>query len=149
MIKDFKLESTKEKEVTLDKYKGKKLALFYYPKDDTKGCTIEAIGFRDLYGEFLMEDTEVVGMSRDGIKSHKNFIEKYDLNMELISDKSRTFAEDNDLLAPGKMFGKDVLKTKRTSFLFDENSNLIKRFDNVDPETHPMEVLEYIRNLDK
>lgn len=144
---NFKLDSSDEKEVTLEKYKGKKLVLYYYPKNNTSGCTMESEGFRDLYDEFKKLNTEVVGMSRDGVKSHNNFKEKYNLPFEIISDKNRDFAEKNNLLEPGKMYGKDVIKTIRTTFMFDENGEMIKEFRDVDPKTHPQEVLDYIKSL--
>lgn len=144
----FKLNSDLREEVSLEDFKGKKLVLYFYPKDNTKGCTIEAEGFRDLYEEFQKYNTEIVGLSRDTVRTHKNFKEKYNLPFELLSDPQREILGQYGLLKPGKMYGKDVIKTERSTFLFDENSNLIKEFRDVKPADHPEEVIEYIKSLD-
>lgn len=146
---NFNLDSNKRDNVTLDDFKGKYLVLYFYPKNYTKGCTIEAEGFRDLYDEFKKLGAEVVGVSRDGKRSHKNFSKKYDLPFEILSDKDRKLAERYGLLSPGKMYGKDVIKSERATFVFDEDSNMIKEFRNVKPENHPEEVLEFIASLDE
>lgn len=142
---DFKLDSTNG-ELSLLDFKGKYLVLYFYPKDNTSGCTTEAIGFRDLYSEFQKLGAEVVGISKDTVASHKKFKEKFELPFGLLSDKNRTVHEEFNVLKPGKMYGKDVIRTIRSTFIFDRDGNLIKEFRDVKAKDHPMEVLEYLKN---
>ncbi|WP_138158987.1 peroxiredoxin [Peptoniphilus catoniae] len=147
MKTDFKLQSTDGTEKTLESYKGKYLVLYFYPKDNTSVCTIEANGFADLYDEFKNLDAEIVGISKDTIGSHIKFKEKQNLPFELLSDPEREVHENYEVLKPAKMYGKDVIKTIRSTFVFDKDSNLIKEFRKVDGKTHPKEVLEYLKSL--
>lgn len=144
---NFELNSNQREGVSLENYKGKKLVLYFYPKNNTPGCTTEAIEFGELYEEFKKLDVEVVGLSRDGVKSHRNFIEKHNLPFELLSDPDREILGKYGLLREGKMYGKDVIKTERATFVFDEDSNLIKEFREVKAAGHAQEVLDYIKNL--
>ncbi len=143
----FELDSSQREGVKLESYKGKKLVLYFYPKNNTPGCTMEAIEFGELYDEFKKLDVEVVGISRDGVKSHQNFIEKHSLPFELLSDKDREISGQYGLLSQTKMYGKDAIKTERATFIFDEDSNMIKEFRNVKPSGHAKEVLEYLKSL--
>lgn len=145
---DFKLLSNKRDEVSLDDFKGKKLVLYFYPKDNTSGCSVQAQEFGELYEEFNKLGVEIVGVSRDGVKSHNNFTEKYNIPYELLVDKDRLVAEQYGILKSGKMYGKDVIKTIRSTFIFDENSNLIKEYRDIKPAGHAREVLDYIKSLD-
>ncbi len=144
---NFNLNSSQREEVSLDNYKGKKLVLYFYPKNNTPGCTMEAIEFGELYEEFKNLGAEVVGISRDGVKSHQNFTKKHELPFELLSDKDREISGQYGLLTPTKMYGKDAIKTERATFIFDENSNMIKEFRDVKPQGHAQEVLDYLKSL--
>lgn len=144
---NFNLASNRRDKVSLESFKGKKLVLYFYPKDNTSGCTTEAIEFSELYDEFKKAGAEVVGISRDSVKSHNNFTEKYDLPFELLVDKDRELANQYGILKNAKMYGKDVIKTLRSTFVFDEDSNLIKEFIDVKAPGHAAEVLEYIKSL--
>lgn len=144
---NFNLDSSKRENVSLEDFKGKYLVLYFYPKNYTSGCTLEAEEFRDLYDKFKEAGAEVVGISRDGVKSHQNFSKKYDLPFEILSDKDRKLADQYGLLKPAKMYGKDVIKTERATFVFDKDSNMIKEFRDVKPAGHAEEVLEYIKSL--
>lgn len=146
---DFKLNSNKRENVTLEDYKGKKLVLYVYPKDNTPGCTIEAQEFAEKYDEFKALNTEVLGLSKDTVKSHENFSKKYNLPFELLSDPDREILEQYDLIKLKKMYGKEVRGTVRSTFIFDEESNLIKEYRDVKAEGHAEEVLEFLRSLDK
>lgn len=128
-----------------DKYLGKNLVLYVYPKDNTKGCSLEAQEFTRLFDDFLKEDTIVVGISKDSQGSHEKFTNKYELKQELLSDPDRDILRKLDVVKPGKMFGKDVLKTERSTFVFDKKGNLVKEFRKVKPEENPEEVLAYVR----
>lgn len=144
---NFNLNSSQREEVSLDNYKGKKLVLYFYPKNNTPGCTMEAIEFGELYDEFKNLGVEVVGISRDGVRSHQNFTKKHELPFELLSDKDREISGQYGLLTPTKMYGRDAIKTERATFIFDENSNMIKEFRDVKPAGHAKEVLDYLKSL--
>ncbi|CDZ74986.1 Peroxiredoxin family [Peptoniphilus sp. ING2-D1G] len=147
MNTDFILESTDGTKKSLMDFKGKNLVLYFYPKDNTSVCTLEANGFAELYDEFQRYDTEVVGISKDTIKSHLKFKEKQNLPFELLSDLDRKVHENFKVLKNGKMYGKDVIKTIRSTFVFDKDSNLIKEFRAVDGKKNPQEVLDFIKTL--
>lgn len=142
---DFKLDSTKG-ELSLKDFEGKTLVLYFYPKDNTSGCTVEAEGFRDLYDEFKKLGAEVVGISKDTVKSHIKFKEKLNLPFELLTDPEREVHREFDVLKAGKMYGKDVIRTIRSTFIFDKEGKLVKEFRDVKAKTHPEEVLEYLKN---
>lgn len=129
-----------------DKYKGKNLVVYIYPKDNTSGCTIEADGFSEIYDEFQKLNTEVVGISKDIEKTHENFRKKQGLKQELISDPERIFLNNFGCVYKGKMFGKEVTKTERSTFVFDKDMNLVKEFRKVKPDENPQEVLDYVRD---
>lgn len=142
---DFKLDSTNG-ELSLKDFEGKTLVLYFYPKDNTSGCTVEAEGFRDLYDEFKKLGAEVVGISKDTVKSHIKFKEKLNLPFELLADPEREVHREFDVLKAGKMYGKDVIRTIRSTFIFDKEGKLVKEFRDVKAKTHPEEVLEYLKN---
>ena len=146
---DFKLNSNKRDGVTLEDFKGKKLVLYFYPKDNTSGCTLEAQEFAEHYEEFKALGAEVVGLSKDTVRTHENFAKKYELPFELLSDPDRVVLEQYDLIKLKKMYGKEVRGTVRSTFIFDENSNLIKEFRDVKAAGHAEEVLEYLKGLEK
>ncbi|MDO5715097.1 MAG: peroxiredoxin [Tissierellia bacterium] len=145
METDFKLESTNGKEVSLEDFKGKPLVLYFYPKDYTKGCTLEAQEFSQLYDQFKDEGVEVVGISKDKIGTHKNFKKKESIPFELLADPQREIHKNYNVLKPAKMYGKDVIKTIRSTFIFDSNMNLIKEYRDVKAPGHAKEVLEFVR----
>ncbi len=147
MNTDFILESTDGTKKSLADFKGKNLVLYFYPKDNTSVCTLEANGFAELYDEFQKYDTEVVGISKDTIKSHLKFKEKQNLPFELLADPDREVHKNFDVLKNGKMYGKDVIKTIRSTFVFDKDSNLIKEFRAVNGKENPQEVLDFIKTL--
>lgn len=144
---DFQLESTSGKVVTLNDYKGEYLVLYFYPKDNTKGCTVEANQFSVLYDKFKASGAEVVGISKDTVKSHLRFKEKENIPFELLADPDRIVHKQYEVLKPAKMYGKDVIKTIRSTFVFDRDGNLIKEYRDVKADGHAEEVLEYINSL--
>lgn len=144
---DFQLESTSGSVKTLEDYKGKILVLYFYPRDNTKGCTIEANEFSEYYDEFKKLNTEVVGISKDTVKSHLRFKEKENIPFELLADPEREIHKEYNVLKPAKMYGKDVIKTIRSTFVFDKDSNLIKEFRDVKSSGHAQEVLEFVKSL--
>lgn len=142
---DFKLKSDSGKEVSLEDFRGKNVVVYFYPKDNTPGWTIEANGFRDLNQEFEKHNTVIIGISRDSTKSHQNFKKKYDLNFILLTDESGDVLEKYEVLKNKKMFGKEVKSIERSTFVFNKFGELVKEFRNVKPGPHPEEVLEYIK----
>lgn len=125
----------------------KPIVLFFYPKDNTPGCTIENRDFASLYNEFTKLGYEVIGISRDSINSHCKFKEKYSLPFLLLADESEEICKMFDVIKNKKMYGKDVRGIERSTFIIDKNKNIIKEWRKVVAENHAKEVLEYISKL--
>lgn len=141
-ICNMKLDSLEDVK-SLDDYKDKNIVLYVYPKDNTSGCTIEAKEFNQLKDEFDKLDTVILGLSRDSIKSHENFRNKYDLEFNLLSDPEEKMLEELDVLKEVK--GRKNLKVVRSTFIFNKDGKLVKEFRNVKAGGHAEEVLEYIK----
>ncbi len=129
----------------LDKYKGKNLIVYFYPKDNTPGCTNEAIGFTEKVEDFNKLDTKIVGISKDSEKSHENFIKKHDLKIELISDPEKIIHEKFDVIKPKKLYGKEYMGTERSTFIFNKEGELIKEYRKVKVKGHVDEVYEFVK----
>jgi len=144
----FRLESTNGEKTSLEGFKGEKnVIIFFYPKDNTPGWITEASEFRDHYKEIIKHNFEVLGISKDSIKSHNKFKEKLNLPFELLSDPNREIHKSYNVLKPKKMFGKEVIGTVRSTFIIDKEGILIKEFRNVKAKGHGEEVLEYIKSM--
>jgi peroxiredoxin Q/BCP len=130
--------------VSLDDLRGKKVVLYFYPKDDTPGCTIEACSFRDNLPDFQGANAEVIGVSRDNTESHQAFRDKYALNFTLASDDTGQVTEDYGVWREKNMYGKTFMGIQRSTFLIDENGNLAKIWPSVSVEGHSKEVLAAI-----
>lgn len=129
---DFKGKNQDGKEISLSDYRGKKLILYFYPKDNTGGCTAEACSLRDSYGEFRDKGCEILGISPDSEKSHTGFIAKHQLPFDLIADSDKTIAGAYGVWAEKKMYGKTYMGILRTTFVIDGNGiieNIIKKVD--------------------
>ncbi len=126
---------------------GKNVVIYFYPKDSTPGCTMESKGFRDHYPDFKKLNTEIIGISRDSIKSHCNFIEKQSLNFPLISDEEESICKLFDVLKEKSMFGKKYVGIVRSTFLIDANGVLRQEWRNVSVIGHVKEVLNCVRDL--
>jgi len=131
---NFKAQCTSGKEVSLDDYKGKNVVLYFYPKDDTPGCTIEAKDFTVQLGIFTDNNTAVLGVSYDDISCHKNFIDKYDLKIQLIADTSKEIAKAYE--SAGEKY------CQRNTFLIDTEGKIKKIFRDVNPKGHAEEVIK-------
>lgn len=127
--------------ISLDQFKGKKLILYFYPKDNTPGCTAEACDLRDGYEELLGKGFEVVGVSPDSEKSHQNFIDKYSLPFHLISDTDKVIMKAYGVWGQKKMYGKEYEGVLRTTFIIDENGSIEKIFNKVDTKAHVKQIL--------
>lgn len=130
---------------TLDQYRGRYLLLYFYPKDDTPGCTKEACALRDADPDFSKLDAAVLGVSADTVKSHKKFVEKYALTFPLLADEDRRTVEAYGVWGPKKFMGREYVGIKRTSFLIDPVGKIAKVYESVKPEKHAEEVLSDLR----
>ncbi len=127
---------------TLGEYAGKKVILYFYPKDNTPGCTKQACGFSQLYPQFREKGAVVLGVSKDSVASHKKFKEKYDLGFTLLSDPELTAIKAYDVWQEKKSFGKISVGVVRTTYLIDENGIIVKAFGKVKAAENPSQMIE-------
>jgi len=146
MAPDFRLPADGGGEVSLSDFRGKKVVLYFYPKDDTPGCTTEACNFRDDYSQILAAGAAVVGVSPDTVKSHDKFKVKYSLPFALLSDPDHQVAETYGAWGEKKMYGKTYEGILRSTFVIDEEGKIRKVFANVKPKNHSEEVLAALQN---
>jgi peroxiredoxin Q/BCP len=146
-VADFTLQDDQEKTVHLSDFAGKPVVLFFYPKADTPGCTIEACGFRDTFIKLQKAGAVVLGISRDTPKAQKKFKEKYDLNYPLLADVDEKVCKQFGVLKEKNMYGKKVMGIERTTFVIGPDQTLLKIFPKVTPEGHAEEVLAAIKEL--
>lgn len=144
---EFSAPMTGEQTFTLSNYRGKTLVLFFYPKDNTPGCTAESLRFRDLYPQFQAANTEIFGISRDSIRSHENFKGKLEMPFELISDPDETVCTLYNVMKQKMMYGKQVRGIERTTFIIDAAGKLVKEWRGVKVPGHVDAVLEYVKTL--
>lgn len=130
---DFELPDQNGDIHRLSDYLGKKVVLYFYPKDSTSGCTTQALAYRDKYDDFVRKGVPVIGISKDGVRSHKNFCTKYDLPFTLLADPDRKVLAQYDVLKEKTMYGKKVMGTIRTTYLIDENGMIEKAYEKVTP----------------
>ena len=139
---DFTLPDQNGDIHTLEEYRGKKVILYFYPKDNTAGCTKQACGFAERYPQFLEKGAVVLGVSKDSVKSHKNFETKYELPFTLLSDPERQAIEAYDVWKEKKNYGKVSMGVVRTTYLIDENGISVKAMDKVKAADNPQQMLE-------
>ncbi|MDQ5883477.1 MAG: thioredoxin-dependent peroxiredoxin [Patescibacteria group bacterium] len=144
---DFTLLDQDGKEQALSDYLGQFVLIYFYPKDDTPGCTKEACMLRDDFPDFQKLNAKVLGISADSVKSHKKFAEKYNLPFTLLSDDKKEVLKKYGVMSEKSMFGKTFLGIKRMSYLIDKNGEVIKVYENVKPISHAKEVIEDLKNL--
>lgn len=140
----FTLPDQNGKVHSLSDYAGKKVILYFYPKDNTPGCTKQACGFADRYPQFLEKGTVVLGVSKDSVSSHKNFEQKYALPFPLLSDPEKEVIQAYDVWKEKKNYGKVSLGVVRTTYLIDENGIIIKAMGNVKAAENPERMLELV-----
>ena len=137
----FELNDQDGKSHALADYRGKKVILYFYPKDDTPGCTKEACNFRDDYAKFKKKDVIILGVSCDAEKSHKKFADKFSLPFPLLADVDKRVVTAYDVWKEKSFMGKKYMGIERTTFLIDEKGTIIKIFPKVNPEEHSAELL--------
>jgi peroxiredoxin Q/BCP len=140
----FSLKNTEGKTVKLSDYKGKKVVLYFYPKDDTPGCTKEACGFRDDFAQLKKRGVEVIGVSGDDQNSHQKFTEKYSLPFTLLSDPDHEMMEKYGAWGEKNMYGKKSMGVLRITYIIDEEGKIAHMFKKVKTDTHSQDVLKVI-----
>lgn len=134
--------------IALREFKGDRIvALYFYPRDMTSGCTAEAVGFRDLKGQFTRNGAVILGVSTDDIDSHEKFVEKQKLNFPLLSDEDATVAQKYGVWREKKMYGKTFMGIVRSTFVIDTRGKIARIWATVSPEGHAREVLDFIRSM--
>ena len=138
---DFELASDTGERVKLSELRGSPVVLYFYPKDDTPGCTVQACGIRDVYGEFQQRGAVVLGISPDDESSHVRFKEKYELPFTLLADPDHSVSEDYGVWKEKKNYGKTYMGFERSTFLIDSEGRVAKVMRRVKPDTHADDVL--------
>ena len=135
------------KPISLSDYKGKKVVLYFYPKDNTPGCTTQGMQFRDSYAEFKAANAVIVGVSRDSLKSHENFKAKFSFPFELLADTEELACGIFGVMKMKNMYGKQVRGVERSTFVIDKNGVLVHEWRGVKVDGHAQEVLNFIKTL--
>ena len=146
-VKKFKVSATSELEINSVDLIGKNVVLYFYPKDNTPGCTQEGEDFRDLYKEFKKLKTEIYGISRDSLKSHEGFKTKYKYPFELISDPNEKLCNLFDVIKEKNMYGKKYMGIERSTFLINKDGKLSAEWRKVKVNGHAIEVLEEVKKI--
>lgn len=143
----FNLPANTGEKIRLSSLSGRKVVVYFYPKDNTPGCTTEAQEFRDAATQFEKLDCVILGVSPDPVDSHGKFVDKYNLNFTLLSDEDHAVAEKYGVWVKKNMYGREYWGVQRATFLIDENGKVVKVWPKVKPKGHAKEVLETIRKL--
>lgn len=146
---DFTLPDDEGRMHTLSEYRGKPVVLYFYPKDNTSGCTKEACGFRDDYSAYQDAGVIILGVSPDSSKSHANFRAKYELPFILLADPDREVLKKYGAWGLKKLYGREYEGVLRTTFLISEDGNILKVFEKVKPANHSAEILAALQDLDE
>ncbi|HBD64752.1 MAG TPA: thioredoxin-dependent thiol peroxidase [Clostridiales bacterium] len=143
---EFILKDKDGNEVALSDFAGKRVVLYFYPKDNTPGCTKQACGFAGMYDEFIELDVPVIGVSKDSSASHQRFVDKYNLPFILLSDPVLEVIKAYDVWKEKKLYGKTSLGVVRTTYIIDENGIIEEVMPKVKPDTNAADVLKYLRS---
>jgi len=147
IVADFTAPATSGQTFTLTAARGKTLVIYFYPKDDTPVCTTEAQQFRDLYAEFQQANCEIVGVSRDGLKSHEKFKVKFLMPFELLSDEDEAVCQQFGVMKEKMMYGKQVRGIERSTFVINKEGVLVKEWRGLKADGHAAEVLSFVKTL--
>lgn len=143
---DFTLNDKDGNQISLSDYLGKKVVLYFYPRDNTPGCTKEACAFAGAYEGFRRKDIVVIGVSKDSEASHRKFAEKYNLPFILVSDPQLQAIQAYDVWQEKKLYGKVSMGVVRSTYIIDENGMIEKAYPKVKPDTNAAEILDYLEN---
>lgn len=146
-LANFTAAATSDTEVSNAALQGIKTVIYFYPKDNTPGCTTEGQDFRDAHAQFVAANTQIFGVSRDSLKTHENFKKKHEFPFELISDPDETLCKLFDVIKLKKLYGKEYMGIERSTFLIDEEGVLRREWRKVKVKGHVDEVLEAAKNL--
>lgn len=138
---NFKLKNYKGEEYTLSEFKGKKVVLYFYPKNNTSGCTTQALEFKNVYDQFQKKNVVIIGISKDSLDSHQQFQKKYDFPFILLSDPSTETIQKYDVWKEKKLYGKTYMGVVRTTYIIDEQGVIIWAQEKVNPKTNASDVL--------
>ncbi len=141
-VKNFSRPATGDKEISLKDLAGKKVVLYFYPKDSTPGCTTEGQDFRDAKAKFTRQNTVILGVSRDSMKRHENFKAKQKFNFDLLSDEDESLCKQFDVIKLKKLYGREYMGIDRSTFLIGEDGKLLEEWRGVKVKGHVDEVLE-------
>lgn len=141
---DFTLYDINGNKVSLSDYRGATIVLYFYPKDNTPGCSRQACAFKNSYDEFRKKDIIVIGISKDGIESHKKFVERYELPFVLLSDPELVAINAYGVWQEKKLYGKTSMGVVRSTFIIDKEGKIIKVFPKAKPDTNATEILEFL-----
>jgi len=146
-VPDFSLPATGDKTLALSDFYGQAVVLYFYPKDNTPGCTAESVDFASFHGQFISANCVVLGISRDSIKKHENFKAKFDMPFDLLSDEAGVVCHAFDVIKMKSMYGKQFEGTERSTFLIDDKGVLRREWRKVKVKAHVEEVLAAARTL--
>ena len=144
-VENFTLPATGDQELSLSDFSGRKLIIYFYPKDNTSGCIREGQDFRDLYPEFTAEGTDILGVSRDSVKSHENFRSKQEFPFHLLSDSDETLCKQFDVIHEKNMYGRKYMGLVRSTFLIDAEGVLLQEWRKVRVAGHAQAVLDMLK----
>ncbi len=144
---DFKLAASNGQTIALNDLKGKNVVIYFYPKDDTPGCTVEACGFRDSYKEIQKLGAVILGVSPDNVASHEKFIKKFSLPFPLLADTDKIMSQDYGVWVEKSMYGKKYMGVARSTFVINKEGNIAKIFEKVKPEGHNQEIIATLKSL--
>ena len=146
-VADFTLPATGDADFTLYPIRSNSLVIYFYPKDDTPGCTTQAQQFRDLYAEFLKAGSEIVGISRDSIASHEKFKTKFSVPFALLSDAEEKVCTQFGVIKQKQLYGKEVRSIERSTFVLDKQGNIRQEWRGLKADGHAQEVLAVVQSL--
>lgn len=147
IAKNFVAKNQNNETIELKNYLGKRLVLYFYPKDDTPGCTREAIAFSEKKEAFNALNTQIIGVSKDSVESHQKFCDKYELSIDLISDPELGILNDYGVWQEKKNYGKTYMGIVRSTFVIDESGMIVKSWKSVSVDGHVDEVLAFVQGL--
>lgn len=145
-VKNFTLPATGDQELSLADFEGRKLIIYFYPKDNTPGCTREGQDFRDLYPQFVAAGADIVGVSRDTVRTHENFKTKHEFPFHLLSDKEETLCKQFDVIKEKKLYGRTYMGIERSTFLLGPDGVLLEEWRKVKVPDHAQAVLDAVKD---